>query len=59
MTERQKTVTDHLLDAQSVLDRDTANVTLEDLQRVLDSIEAALNTIQLLRCEAQTALDRL
>ena len=64
MTGRIQTVTDHILEAQSILDREDAlgkTVVLlapGDIQRALDCLEHALDAINLARCEAQTALDK-
>ena len=58
MTERIKTVTDHLLEAQAILDsREVADK--QDLNRVSECIDRAFAAMNLLRCEAQTALDKL
>jgi hypothetical protein len=57
MTKRELTVTDHLLGAQAILDREV--VAGPELAAVRERIERALSVMQLARCDAQTALDRL
>ena len=60
MTARELTVTDHLLEASAILDKDTGEpVTVHDLDRVRDCLERALAKMSLLRCEAQTAPDKM
>ena len=56
MTTREKTCTDHLHDALAELDKNDPSII--DLQRVYESIEAALRVIQVARCEAMTAVDK-
>lgn len=55
MTEKTKTVTDHLLEAQTILDLET--VTTADIDRARECIERALDAIQLARQAAMAALD--
>ena len=61
MTTRTLTVTDHLLEAQSILDKDESAPTVgpDEIRRALDCIERALTTLNLRRCEAAAALDQL
>ena len=56
MTERLKTVTDHILDAQAALDHEL--VAGAELAQARECLERALDAINLARCEAQTALDK-
>lgn len=57
MTVKTKSVTEQLLEAQAILDKE--KLTTEDLGRVRDLIEAAFSNLQLQRCEAMAALDQL
>lgn len=57
MTTREKTCTDHLHDALVALDKPDPNAL--DLQVAYEAVERALAVIQLARCEAMTAIDKL
>jgi len=56
MTTKEKTVTDHLHDALAALGTDMPAPSA--LEAARESIEAALRTIQIARCDAMAALDR-
>ena len=57
MTERQRTVSDHLLEAKNLLEKPV--VSDADRAAALQAVERAIGGIQLARCEATTALDQL